>query len=817
MPVDDFILTLESEPEDEVVVVPPPKKSKKKKSGGSKKEAGVKPAPPAVEEASLNPDFNFDLAGGGDDVWNEGNDDELEDMTLPDTKAGVTIDDIIARRKATGKRKREVDDVDGSEEEEEEDVSEEEEEDELDESEEDDGFGKDASFDLGEDGDDDGEDELEDEDTEDSEDEDELDDDERRLSSDESEEETAEDKAKKDAYFAPDQPVDGDDKSKSETTTSFLNLNLSRPLLRAIQAMNFTSPTPIQRKAIPIALQGLDVLGSAVTGSGKTAAFMIPILERLMFKDRNSGAEVRVLILTPTRELAVQCAEVGKSLSRFMDITFAVLVGGVSLKTQETALRTRPDIVIATPGRLIDHIQNTPTFTLSALDILVLDEADRMLSDGFADELQEVIRSCPKNRQTMLFSATMTDDVDSLVRLSMNRPVRLFVDPKKTVAKALVQEFVRIRKESDRQAFLSTLCKRTAKRRTIIFFRQKVLCHQMKVVFGLLGFKAAEIHGNLTQEQRIDALRKFKDGEVDYLLATDVASRGLDIKGVETVINYDMPGQIELYLHRVGRTARASARGRSISLVGEADRRMLKAVMKRSDAGKVKHRLIPPDQVKAMMQKLEELKPEVAAVLQEEQAEKEIRAGEMQVQRAQNMIEHKDQILSRPKRTWFQSNSERQEAKDASMEQYSANFPGSSGSASKATKRKNERPLNHKLKRRKTALEELSQDKGRAVAQARGIRDAKKALRPKKITQAPPERSSAPKHAAAKPKLTRQKVKSGGFDHEFGVRKGGGASVREGARSKRGDNVPLRDKKGRGTNTGSKGKVKGKMGGKGRR
>ncbi|KIO20588.1 hypothetical protein M407DRAFT_10812 [Tulasnella calospora MUT 4182] len=581
--------------------------------------------------------------------------------------------------------------------------------------------------------------------------------------------------------------------------------------------MNFSNPTPIQRKAIPIALQGLDVLGSAVTGSGKTAAFMIPILERLMFKDRNSGAEIRVLILTPTRELAVQCAEVGKSLSRFMDITFAVLVGGVSLKTQETTLRTRPDIVIATPGRLIDHIQNTPSFTLDALDILVLDEADRMLSDGFADELQEVIRSCPKNRQTMLFSATMTDDVDSLVRLSMNRPVRLFVDPKKTVAKALVQEFVRIRKESDRQAFLATLCKRTAKRSTIIFFRQKVLCHQMKVVFGLLGFKAAEIHGNLTQEQRLDALRKFKDGEVDYLLATDVASRGLDIKGVETVINYDMPGQIELYLHRVGRTARASAKGRSISLIGEPDRKLLKAVMKRSDAGKVKHRLIPPDQVKAMTEKLEELKPEVTAVLQEERAEKEIRAGEMQVQKAQNMIEHKDEILSRPKRTWFQSNLDRQEAKDASMEQYAANFPGSSNSASKATKHKKEQPLNHKLKRRKMALDELSQDKGRAVALAKGVRDAKKAQRPKKILHAAPDRSSAPKHASAKPKLKRQKVKSGGFDQELGVKRGGGAVAREGARSKRGDNVPLKDKKGRGTNAKSKGKMKGKIGGKGKR
>ncbi|KAG9002340.1 nucleolar DEAD-box protein required for synthesis of 60S ribosomal subunit, partial [Tulasnella sp. 427] len=719
-----------------------------------------------------------------------------------------------------GKRKREVQDVDGSEEEEDED-----EEDELDESDEEDGegFGKDVSFDLGgKDDEEDEEDELDsDEEEDDGEFEDEGDEDDQRLSSDESEEETAEDLAKKAAFFAPSQNDDDPNSTSKSDSTTFLNLNLSRPLLRAIQALNFTSPTPIQRKAIPIALQGLDVLGSAVTGSGKTAAFMIPILERLMFKDRNSGAEVRVLILTPTRELAVQCAEVGKSLSRFMDITFAVLVGGVSLKTQETALRARPDIVIATQGRLIDHIQNTPTFTLSALDILVLDEADRMLSDGFADELQEIIRSCPKNRQTMLFSATMTDDVDSLVRLSMNRPVRLFVDPKKTVAKALVQEFVRIRKEGDRQAVLAALCKRTAKRCTIVFFRQKVLCHQMKVVFGLLGFRAAEIHGNLTQEQRLDALRKFKDGEVDYLLATDVASRGLDIRGVETVINYDMPGQIELYLHRVGRTARASARGRSISLVGEPDRKMLKAVMKRSDAGKVKHRVVPPEQLKAVAERLEELKPVVAEVLQEERAEKEIRHEEMQVQKAKNMIEHEDEIYSRPKRTWFQSNLERQEGKDASKEQYAENFPASSTSHAKTTtKRKKEQPLNHKLKRRKVALDELNQDKGRAASLAKGVRDAKKAQRPKKITHAAPERSSAPKPAGAKSKPKRQKVKSGGFDHELGARKGGGgggAAAREGARSKRGDNVPLKDKKGRGLNAGSKGKGKGKFGGKGKR
>lgn len=316
------------------------------------------------------------------------------------------------------------------------------------------------------------------------------------------------------------------------------------------------------------------------------------------------------------------------------------------LKAQEATLRARPDIVIATPGRLIDHLRNAPSFSLSAIDILVLDEADRMLSDGFAEELKEIVDACPKSRQTMLFSATMTDDVDSLVRLSMNRPVRLFVDPKKTVAKALTQEFVRVRKEDDRMAILAAICKRTARNRAIVFFRSKLLCHQMKVVFGLLGWRAAELHGNMKQEmvcqlptvtsprvslklsmttKRLESLRQFRDGEVDYLLATDVASRGLDIKGVETVINYDMPNQIELYLHRVGRTARASLKGRSISLVGEPDRKMLKAVIKRSEADKVKHRVLPPDSVRAMAHKLEEMKPEVTEVLEEEQEEKAVR------------------------------------------------------------------------------------------------------------------------------------------------------------------------------------------------
>ena len=219
---------------------------------------------------------------------------------------------------------------------------------------------------------------------------------------------------------------------------------------------------------------------------------------------------------------------------------------------------------------------------LDALDILVLDEADRMLEDGFSDELTEIIKSCPTSRQTMLFSATMTDSVDELVKMSLNKPVRLFVDPKRATARGLLQEFVRVRagKEAERSALLVALCKRTFKSRVIIFFRSKKLAHQMRIVFSLLDMKCDELHGDLSQEQvgcststrtlsyancpvqRLKALQQFRDGHVDYLMATDLASRGLDIKGIETVINYDMPGQLAQYLHRVGRTARAGKKGR---------------------------------------------------------------------------------------------------------------------------------------------------------------------------------------------------------------------------------------------------------------
>jgi len=316
--------------------------------------------------------------------------------------------------------------------------------------------------------------------------------------SDESEDDAIE-LARKDAFFSSD-PTTTD----TTVATTFASMNLSRQLLRSLTALNLTTPTPIQARAIPLALLGRDILGSAVTGSGKTAAFLIPILERLTYRDRGKGGQAcRVLILCPTRELAVQCESVGKALAENggLDVRFALLVGGLSLSAQAHTLRTLPDILIATPGRLIDHLTNTPSFTLSALDVLVIDEADRMLEAGFTDELEEIIKNCPRGRQTMLFSATMTDSVDELVKLSLERPIRVFVDPKRNTAQGLTQEFVRIRTDDTRSPALVALCKRTVRERCIIFFRSKALAHQMRVVFGLCGLKAAELHGNLTQEQ----------------------------------------------------------------------------------------------------------------------------------------------------------------------------------------------------------------------------------------------------------------------------------------------------------------------------
>lgn len=767
----DFIGTIDSDDEGPTLEV-----ESSKKGGSAQNDSG-----PSDE---LNTEFVFDLGGAGPgtlDLWGTGTD------TVKGGNEAISVDDIIARR--TGKplapfrerkrRRAEEAEVEGSDEDEEEDEEDDEEDEEDGASGEEDDEEMDISgdIDIGSEGDEEGSD-----DDEKDEEEDEAMEEDGDSDSDAESVEDEVETARKNAFFSADPTAD-----KTDHPTTFVSMNLSRPLLRALSSLGFNAPTPIQSRAVPLALLGRDILGSAVTGSGKTAAFMIPILERLQYRDRGKGgAACRVLVLCPTRELAVQCEQVGKALAERggLDVRFALLVGGLSLNAQAHALRTLPDILIATPGRLIDHLTNTPSFTLGALDILVIDEADRMLEAGFTDELEEIVRQCPRGRQTMLFSATMTDSVDELVKLSLDKPVRVFVDKERNTAAGLTQEFVRVRSEEMRSPALLTLCKRTVHEKAIIFFRSKALAHQMRVVFGLCGLVAAELHGNLTQEQRLVALNDFKAGRVDYLLATDLASRGLDIKGVETVINYDMPGQLAQYVHRVGRTARAGRKGRSISLVGEPDRKMLKAVMKRSEKDQIRHRIIPPEAVQAMAKKLDELKEEISAVLAEEREEKLLRQADMELRKGQNMVEHHDEIFSRPARTWFQSEKEKAAAKEAGK---TAHQGGAEPPKSKKDKKAAEQPekkkekhgkydgLSRREKRKKMAREEDEADRAASKATAMAIRNAKKAARPQKITENQPKiqpkkkgksKEAAPAADGGKKTAPSSKKSKSAFDHE---------------------------------------------------
>uniref|UniRef100_A0A5B6ZHN3 Putative DEAD-box ATP-dependent RNA helicase 28 n=1 Tax=Davidia involucrata TaxID=16924 RepID=A0A5B6ZHN3_DAVIN len=361
---------------------------------------------------------------------------------------------------------------------------------------------------------------------------------------------------------------------------SFMELNLSRPLLRACEALGYTKPTPIQAACIPLALTGRDICGSAITGSGKTAAFALPTLERLLFRPKNRPA-IRVLILTPTRELAVQVHSMVEKLAQFTDIRCCLIVGGLSTKMQVAALRSVPDIVVATPGRMIDHLRNSMSIDLDDLAVLILDEADRLLELGFSAEIQELVRLCPKRRQTMLFSATMTEQIDELIKLSLTRPLRLSADPSTKRPATLTEEVIRIRRmrEVNQEAVLLALCSKTFTSRVIIFSGTKQAAHRLKILFGLAGFKAAELHGNLTQVQRLDALELFRKQQVDFLIATDVAARGLDIIGVQTVINFACPRDLTSYVHRVGRTARAGREGYAVTFVTDNDRSLLKAIV----------------------------------------------------------------------------------------------------------------------------------------------------------------------------------------------------------------------------------------------
>jgi len=364
--------------------------------------------------------------------------------------------------------------------------------------------------------------------------------------------------------------------------TRFDTLALDPKLLDAVIDSGYTSMTPIQAKAIPIVLAGRDVMGAAQTGTGKTAAFTLPLLQRMMNHENASASParhpVRALVLTPTRELAVQVAENVAKYAKRSTLRSMVVFGGVDMKPQTAELKAGVEVLIATPGRLLDHIE-AKNCALHQVEYVVLDEADRMLDIGFLPDLQRILSYLPKQRQTLLFSATFSPEIRRLAQSYLQDPVTVEVARPNATATNVEQHFYSVADEDKRRAVCQALRQRSI-RQALVFVNSKLGAARLARSFERDGLKTAALHGDKSQDERLKSLAAFKAGEVDVLVATDVAARGLDIADLPAVFNFDVPFNAEDYVHRIGRTGRAGASGLAITLVARDDVRLVSDIEK---------------------------------------------------------------------------------------------------------------------------------------------------------------------------------------------------------------------------------------------
>ncbi len=360
----------------------------------------------------------------------------------------------------------------------------------------------------------------------------------------------------------------------------FKDLNIIEPIQRALDTEGYTTPTPIQQQSIPVALEGRDLLGCAQTGTGKTAAFSIPILQHLYAEKQNGSKSkgIRALILTPTRELAIQIDESIAAYGRYLGLKHLVIFGGVSQHPQTSGLRSGVDILIATPGRLLDLMQQG-FISLSQVGIFVLDEADRMLDMGFIHDVRKVIAKLPTQRQTLFFSATMPAEIASLADNILDRPVRVEVTPVSSTAQTIVQSMYHVSK-TDKKSLLVHLLQDKTIERVLVFARTKHGSDKVVKDLHKFGIQAEAIHGNKSQNARQRALSNFKSGHTRVLVATDIAARGIDVDNLTHVINYELPNVPETYVHRIGRTGRAGASGIAFSFCDHEEREYLRDIQK---------------------------------------------------------------------------------------------------------------------------------------------------------------------------------------------------------------------------------------------
>ncbi|NBY07979.1 MAG: DEAD/DEAH box helicase, partial [Betaproteobacteria bacterium] len=359
---------------------------------------------------------------------------------------------------------------------------------------------------------------------------------------------------------------------------AFSNLQLAPALARAVAEMGYETMTPIQQQAIPVVLSGQDVMGAAQTGTGKTAAFSLPLLQRMMKHENASTSParhpVRALVLLPTRELADQVAQQVKLYAKYTQLRSAVVFGGMDMKPQTLELKSGVEILVATPGRLLDHIE-AKTAVLNQVEYVVLDEADRMLDIGFLPDLQRILSYLPKQRITLLFSATFSPEIKKLAASYLQNPVTIEVARPNETASTVEQRFYSVHEDDKRRA-VRQLIKSNGITQAFVFCNSKLGCARLARSLEREGLRTTALHGDKSQDERLKALDAFKRGEVDLLVCTDVAARGLDIKDVPAVFNFDIPFNAEDYVHRIGRTGRAGASGLAISFVsGSNDQRLV--------------------------------------------------------------------------------------------------------------------------------------------------------------------------------------------------------------------------------------------------